>query len=130
MSFLKKSFFCLLLSNFLIVGSLLAQKVKTIPVGKAWANNSVNAVIFRKNSLVSYKDYQFIAYYNETGNVVLGKRKLTSKYWELKTTELKGNVSDAHNCISIMVDGKGYLHIAWDHHNHPLHYAKVKILYP
>ncbi|NBB31364.1 BNR repeat-containing protein [Cellulophaga sp. BC115SP] len=126
MSLLKKIFFCLLLSSFLIGGSLKAQTVKVIPVGKAWANNSVNAVIFRKNSLVSYKNYQFIAYYNETGNVVLGKRKLGSKNWELKTTDLKGNVTDAHNCISIMVDGKGYLHIAWDHHNHPLHYAKSK----
>ncbi len=23
-----------------------------------------------------------------------------------------------------MVDGAGYLHIAWDHHNNQLHYAK------
>jgi hypothetical protein len=51
----KKIFFCLLLSSFLIGGSLRAQTVKIIPVGKAWANNLVNAVIFRKTSLVSYK---------------------------------------------------------------------------
>jgi hypothetical protein len=37
-------------------------------------------------------------------------------------------VSDAHNVISIMVDGDGYLHMAWDHHNDPLHYAKS--IYP
>ena len=23
-----------------------------------------------------------------------------------------------------MVDGEGFLHVSWDHHNHPLRYAK------
>ena len=43
----------------------------------------------------------------------------------LQTTKLKGNVADAHNSISIMVDGDGYLHIAWNHHGNQLHYCKT-----
>jgi hypothetical protein len=37
---------------------------------------------------------------------------------------LKGKATDAHNSISIAVDGEGYLHMAWDHHNNSLHYVK------
>lgn len=103
-----------------------AQKayLKIIPVDSGWAANSVNTVVFRKNSLASFKDTQFIAYYNPQRFVVLGKRKLGSNKWILKTTTYQGNTADAHNCISIMADGKGYLHLAWDHHNNRLHYAK------
>jgi hypothetical protein len=101
-------------------------EVKLVNVDSGWANNSVNTTIFRKNSLVSFRNWQYIAYYNKDGHVVLGKRKLDEHKWQLKTTHLKGNVSDAHNVISIMVDGNGYLHMAWNHHNNQLHYVKSK----
>ena len=101
-------------------------KVKVVNVDSGWANNSVNTTIFRKNSLVSFRNLQYIAYYNKDGYVVLGKRKLSEHKWQLITTHLKGNVSDAHNVISIMVDGDGYLHMAWNHHNNQLHYVKSK----
>lgn len=93
-------------------------------VGKGWSQNSVNATIFRKNSVVSSTKFQFIAYYDSTGTVVLARRKHGSKKWEVKPTSFKGNIRDAHNVISIMVDGKGYLHMSWDHHNNPLRYAR------
>src|SRR5690606_13015083 len=47
---------------------------KIYPVAKAWSKNSINAIIFRKNSLVTYKKHQYIAFYDEEGQVVLGKR--------------------------------------------------------
>ncbi|HEX7846848.1 MAG TPA: BNR repeat-containing protein [Chitinophagaceae bacterium] len=99
-------------------------KIKETKAGTGWANNSVNTVIFRKNSLCSFRDTQYISYYNNDGFVVIGKRKLLSDKWELKTTSLKGNVADAHNTISIMTDGDGYLHLAWDHHNRRLRYCR------
>lgn len=95
-----------------------------IPVEKGWANNSVNVTVFRKNSLVTHNNMQFIAYYTPDGFLTLGKRELGSKDWTLQKTQYKGNVNDAHNSISIMVDGDGYLHVSWDHHGHPLRYAK------
>lgn len=104
-----------------------AQKkisVKLISVDSGWANNSVNTVIFRKNSLVTFKDTQYIAFYNREQFVVLGKRKTGSRHWQFKQTVYKGNAADAHNSISIMLDGAGYLHLSWDHHGHPLNYCK------
>ncbi len=56
--------------------------------------------------------------------MVLGKRKLGSTEWELKRTPYSGKVRDAHDDISIMVDGAGYLHMSWDHHNNTLRYAR------
>jgi hypothetical protein len=93
-------------------------------VDSGWASNSVNTVVFRKNSLVTYNDTQFIAFYDKQQYVVLGKRKTGEKSWELRQTIYRGNATDAHNAISIMVDGDGYLHLSWDHHNNSLRYCK------
>lgn len=89
-------------------------------VGEGWANNSVNAVVFRKNSLVTQGDTQYVAYYDAERYLVLGKRVLGSTQWTTRRTPWQGNAADAHNAISIMVDGAGYLHVSWDHHNNPL----------
>jgi hypothetical protein len=112
----------LLLCLFLLPA--LAQGQTLVPVAKAWAQNSINAVVFRRNSLVTHNNTQYIAFYNQQGKLVLGKRKIGSTQWELKETPYSGNIRDAHNSISIMVDGKGYLHISWDHHNQQLNYCK------
>ena len=94
------------------------------PVGLGWSETSVNATIFRKNSVVSSSNYQFIAFYDSSATMVLARRKHGSSKWEIYPTQYKGNVNDAHNIISIMVDGDGYLHVSWDHHNTPLHYCR------
>lgn len=116
------------MKNLIILISLLLPHLiysqRLVPVGDGWANNSVNVTVFRKNSLVTHKDTQFIAYYDNDGFLILGKRKLPKGEWISHKTQYTGNVRDAHNSISIMVDGDGYLHVSWDHHGHPLRYAK------
>ncbi|MDR1128665.1 MAG: BNR repeat-containing protein [Treponema sp.] len=105
-------------------GTELAATVNLVEVGKGYSKNSINTVVFRKNSLVTHNDTQYIAYYDGDGYVTLGKRTLGTKDWTIQKTRHTGNVLDAHNSISIMADGAGYLHVAWDHHGHPLSYAK------
>lgn len=100
------------------------QDVCVMNVGYGWAKNTVNTTIFRKNSLVSNDSVQFIAYYDGDGFLTLGKRQLNSEQWTVQRTQYKGDAADAHNVISIMLDGDGYLHVAWDHHNGRLRYAK------
>jgi hypothetical protein len=119
------------LVGILLTANCSAQGLEDSPVtistvGEGWANNSVNTVIFRRNSLDSDHDYQFTAYYDGEGNLVLGKRKLGSNEWETQITPYQGNVKDAHNTISIALDGEGYLHVSWDHHDNPLRYVKSK----
>jgi BNR repeat-containing family member len=132
LAFIKKSgrykplLFLLLIFDFQHSSSQTWMNPPASTVGKGWAANSVNTAVFRKNALCSYKNVQYTAYYDGEGFVVLGKRKLNSMQWETSRTAWRGNVKDAHNVISIAVDGNGYLHMAWDHHNTQLRYTKSK----
>lgn len=101
-------------------------KTKETTVGLGWSNNSVNTVIFRNSALTTFKGVQYTAYYNPEGKMVLAKRKLKSKKWDVVVTPYSGNVKDAHNDISIAIDIDGYLHVSWDHHDTRLRYAKSK----
>lgn len=89
-----------------------------------WSANSINATIFRQNAVVSHGDWQVAGYYNNEGQVILAHRTLPDGEWTLHNTGLTGNVRDAHNGVNLGIDGSGVLHIAWDHHGHPLHYAR------
>ncbi|WP_159518146.1 BNR repeat-containing protein [Sunxiuqinia indica] len=102
----------------------ITPKTQLSTIGNGWAENSINATVFRKNSVVSSDNYQFVAYYDSSAHVVLARRKHGSNNWTMKQTRYTGNIRDAHNVISIMVDGDGYLHMSWDHHNNPLHYCR------
>jgi hypothetical protein len=116
-----KNFFLLALT-IITWSTVYAQKL--IPVAEAWAGNSVNAVVFRKNSIVTHGKTQFTAFYNQQGKLVLAKRALNARKWEISETQYSGNIRDAHNTISIMTDGDGFLHISWDHHGHKLNYVR------
>lgn len=95
-------------------------------VGEGYSGTSVNTAIFRNNSVVTdvKNNIQYISYYDADGYVVLGKRMAGEQDWEVSRTQYKGNINDAHNVISIMVDGDGYLHVAFDHHNNKLNYCR------
>ncbi len=93
-------------------------------VGSAHSANSINANILRQSSIVSDAMHQYTAYYDASGMVVLAKRALGSDQWKTKRTRFKGKITDAHNIISLGLDGDGYLHMSWDHHNHPLRYVR------
>lgn len=117
----KLSVFLVLLITF--KANSQEHRLSTIATN-GWANNSVNTVIFRKNSLTTFKNNQYAAYYDSDQFVVLAKRKLNSQKWEVLKTQYKGDATDAHKSISIMMDGLGYLHLAWGQHNNALNYAK------
>lgn len=99
-------------------------EVNLVPVGEGYAATSVNTAVFRGSSIVTHGDIQYVSFYDADGYVVLGKRNLSDPDWILKKTQYKGKVTDAHNVISMGVDGDGYLHVSFDHHGNPLRYAK------
>ncbi|SMO50154.1 BNR repeat-containing protein [Gracilimonas mengyeensis] len=117
------SLFLFLLAG-LIAGCSEEQIIKTTAIGQGWANNSVNAVIFRGKALTTYQDVQFAAYYDAEGRMVLAKRELGDQNWKTHISRYSGNVEDAHNSISLAVDSDGFLHVSWDQHNTPLRYVK------
>ncbi len=122
-----RSFWAVLL--LLVVGAFAGCKsqqehsLRSIPVGLGYSQTSVNATIFRNSSVATMDDVQYVAYYDSAGWLMLGRRLLSDTSFVVERTQYKGNVRDAHNVISIMPDGDGYLHVAFDHHGQPLHYA-------
>lgn len=107
-----------------LISCAYAQNVRKFPIDSAWANNSVNVTVFRKNSVVSWKGYQYAAFYDPKGCIEIAKRKHNNANWQITKTKLRGDVKDAHKIISIMVDGAGYIHLCWDEHGDVLHYTK------
>ena len=75
---------------------------------------------------MTHHDIQYVAFYDANAHVVLSKRQVGTADWEIQTTHYTGNVRDAHNSISIMVDGAGFLHMSWDQHDSPLRYCRSK----
>src|SRR5215831_15509612 len=68
-----------------------SENVQVIPVGKGWAKTSVNTTIFRHDSVTTFGDTQYVAFYDGDQTVILAERKLDSTAWKIKKTALKGN---------------------------------------
>ncbi|MCA9128697.1 MAG: BNR repeat-containing protein [Planctomycetales bacterium] len=123
----RLSVFCpLAIAHIVLLSHLITSSVSQdqFPIGEGWARTKVNCVIFRKSALCTYQNWQYAAYYDPQGRVTLARRDLNGGVWMVKTTRYTGNVADAHNCISLAVDGEGLLHVSWDHHGNPLRYCR------
>lgn len=97
---------------------------KLSDVGVGYSATSVNAAVFRNSSVVTFGKQQYVSYYDAEGWLTIAKRRLGTDKWTVRRSQYKGNVADAHNVISIMVDGDGYLHAAFNHHDVPLNYCR------
>ena len=120
---LQQLFFVFCLTLFAYLANAQKSSIQTI-ADNGWANNTVNTVVFRKNSLTTFQDFQYGSYYDADQFVVLAKRNIKSDKWEVERTQYKGDATDAHKSISIAVDGDGFLHMAWGQHGNTLNYAK------
>lgn len=89
---------------------------------------SINGLSFQQDAVITYGKYQYVGYYDGARRVCIARRKLPDGKWRTISFEdydFKSN--DAHNIISIGICPKdGTIHIAFDHHVHPLHYRKSK----
>jgi hypothetical protein len=125
---LQTAFCCAAVIFSLHILTLSAQSPlngsRLAPIAKGWARNQINAVIFRKNSVMTHGNNQYVAFYDANSKVTLAKRRLASTRWQIHSTQYQGKVEDAHNSISIAVDGEGFLHMAWNHHASRLQYCR------
>ncbi|MGQ8366549.1 BNR-4 repeat-containing protein [Glaciecola sp. 1036] len=102
--------------------AITEQTIKIAP--NAYSGSSVNVVSGGRQNIFTHSTYQYTGFYDAQSRLVLAKRRLGEKHWQKQVTEFKGNTADAHNSISLIVDGSGILHVSWNHHNSPLNYAK------
>ncbi len=98
---------------------------RVLPVfDEAFAGSSVNMLADQHNTLFTHNRVQYAAFYAGDGALMLAKRELGSDRWTTTRTRFWGKVKDAHNTVSLIVDGDGYLHVAWSHHATPLNYCR------
>ncbi len=90
----------------------------------AWSGTSVNVIAGLQNSIITDRSSQYAAFYAADATLVLAHREIGSDTWSTQRTGLTGHPTDAHNTVAIAVDGDGFLHVAWDHHDNPLNYAR------
>jgi hypothetical protein len=116
------------LTGALLLPALVSAQNRSQPrlvrIGTGWARNQINAVIFRRHALASHRGTQYASFYDARGRVVLAKRALPTTRWTIQPTSLTGDLRDAHNAICIALDGRGFLHVAWNHHTSPLQYCR------
>ncbi|WP_298365965.1 BNR repeat-containing protein [uncultured Lutibacter sp.] len=89
---------------------------------------AINGRTYQKDALASHKGYQYIAYYNENRRVCISRRKLPLGDWRtIQFLDYKFNSDDSHNIVSFGIcPNDGTIHLAFDHHGHPLHYRVSK----
>ncbi len=93
-------------------------------LGDAWAGNTVNTAIFRAHGLFSAQDWQFAAWYVDSRRLRILRRTLATG--ALRVHDLPGHyaLDDAHHTISLGIDRRGCLHLAYGHHGSPLRYRR------
>ncbi|MFZ2630258.1 MAG: BNR repeat-containing protein [Desulfosalsimonadaceae bacterium] len=104
----------------------VVRSKKIIKLGKGWATNTINTVIFRHHGVITASNFQFASFYDSEGNIKIVRRDLLSN--EIMEHLLSGeyNLIDAHNSISMGIDRHGYLHLSFDHHANKLRYRRSK----
>ena len=102
--------------------------VQTIKIDSVWAGHPVGF------SLLTHGNRQYISYYNENRNMVVGQRNLDEDEFQLNilppTTreECRGTSTvigwDSHNYVTIGIDKEGFIHFSGNVHCHPLTYFR------
>ncbi|SOE07233.1 BNR repeat-containing protein [Streptomyces sp. Ag109_G2-15] len=85
----------------------------------------VNNNSFQKNGLLTYKGYQYAAWYTATRNAVVARRVLGASTWSTVTLSHTLKSDDSHNVISMGVSKTdGRLHLNMDSHSDGFFYVK------
>jgi hypothetical protein len=89
----------------------------------------LNGESFQQDGIVSFKGFQYVAFWNAARHVVLARRELPKSAWSaLEFSDYTNTEGDAHNTISIGIcPGDGTLHLAFDHHVSTLHYRSSAV---
>lgn len=84
----------------------------------------INGQTFQQDALTSFKGFQYATYYDSDRRVCVARKSEKAVAWEVvRFTDhhLKGN--DVHNVTVLgLCAADGTIHLAFDHHGHPLHY--------
>ena len=86
----------------------------------------INGQTFQQEALLSFKGRQYAAWFADGGLLCIGRRALPEGKWEVvRFADYRIKHNDVHNVAVLGVcPADGTLHLAFDHHVHPLHYRR------
>ena len=97
--------------------------------GEVRFSKRINGCSFQQDAMVTHAGYQYVGYYDGNRQVCIARRQLPIGQWEvIRFDDYDFRSNDSHNTISIGIcPANGTIHLAFDHHIHPLHYRASSI---
>jgi hypothetical protein len=95
----------------------------------AYGTGDINSCAIDVNNLTTSGNFQFITYYDNNRNLMIGRRTLGSSTWQTVNSGFSisaSDITDDHNVSAIQIDSAGFMHLSWNMHNVPLNYAISK----
>ncbi|MCH5376526.1 MAG: BNR repeat-containing protein [Planctomycetes bacterium] len=88
----------------------------------------INGQTFQEHAVASCQGHQYATYFHGSGRLAVARRKLPDGPWErIYFDDYTIHHNDVHNVAVLGIcPGDGTIHLAFDHHNHPLHYRVSK----
>jgi len=87
----------------------------------------INGQTFQQEAITSFRGWQYAGWFDGGGVLAVARRRLSDGPWQaVRFTDYVICHQDAHNCVSIGISGDGVVHLAYDHHIHPLHYRRSR----
>jgi hypothetical protein len=84
----------------------------------------INGQTYQIDAVVSFHDWQYATWFDARRRLCVGRRRLNSDAWQrIAFDDYAIRHTDVHNVPVIGICRRdGTIHLAWDHHNDPLHY--------
>ena len=110
------------------LGQTVQTTLTTISTN-GYATTDVNSFAVGINNLMTETvggvTYQFSAFYNTSGEIIIGRRAPALRTWSTFDSGINDGAStgDDHDVIALAVDGNGKMHLSWGMHNVLLNYS-------
>ena len=85
-----------------------------------------NGQTYTQDTLLTFKGWQYLGYWDANRNLALARRKVPSLVWErIVFTDYQTLGQDAHRSVSVGIcPNDGTIHLSFDHHSDPLKYRR------
>jgi hypothetical protein len=92
----------------------------------AYGTGDINSCAIALNNITTVGNHQFIGFYDNSRNLIIGRRDVGSTTWQTYNSGFSvsaSEITDDHNVVALTVDSGGLMHMSWNMHNVSLNYA-------
>lgn len=88
----------------------------------------INGQTFQEQAVATHRGWQYATYFHSSGRLAIARRPLPDGPWQhIHFDDYRIRHNDVHNVAVLGIcPGDGTIHLAFDHHGHPLHYRVSK----